>query len=122
MTSLGAVSAAWTAAEAALPLGWRLASVLPARARSPAAAVVSDEPRLDWCALVEDEVGTLYDGWGQFPLPGADEPGPQAARDTRADDRLAPPCSGSASFGPKLGELSVDLRHMADGFCNPPGG
>jgi hypothetical protein len=66
MTILGAVSAAWTAAEAALPLGWRLAGVVRRERALRLLPVVSDAPRPEWCALAEDEVGTLYDGWGQF--------------------------------------------------------
>jgi hypothetical protein len=66
MSTLGAVSAAWTAVEAALPLGWHTVGVMRREQALRLLPVVSDEPRRDWCALAQDQAGTLYDGWGDY--------------------------------------------------------
>ena len=66
MSSLGAVSQAWTSAEAALPLGWRLVGVLRRERALRLMPAVTDEALPDWCAIAEDEARVLYDAWGQF--------------------------------------------------------
>ena len=66
MSTLGALTAAWTAVEAALPLGWQMVGVVRREQALRLLPVVSDLPRPDWCALAADEAGILYDGWGEF--------------------------------------------------------
>ena len=64
MAPLGALSQSWVAAEASLPLGWRIVGLLR-RERALRMLPVSDEARPEWCALAEDVAGDLYDGWGR---------------------------------------------------------
>jgi len=66
MSTLGPLTAAWTAAEAALPLGWRLVGVLRRERALRLLPALRDEALPDWCALAEDEALMLYDGWGQY--------------------------------------------------------
>ena len=66
MSTLGALSAAWTAAEAALPLGWRMVGVVRRERALRLMPALSDQALPDWCALAEDDALMLHDGWGQF--------------------------------------------------------
>ena len=66
MSTPGALTAAWTAAEAALPLGWRLVGVLRRERALRLLPAVSDEKLPEWCALAEDEALVLHDGWGHY--------------------------------------------------------
>jgi hypothetical protein len=66
MSTLGALTAAWTAVEAALPRGWHTVGVVRREQALRLLPVVSDLPRPDWCALAADEAGILYDGWGEY--------------------------------------------------------
>ena len=68
MSSLGALSAAWTAAEAALPIGWRLIGVIRRDRALRLLVAVTDQSLPDWCALAEDDARVLHDGWGDQPF------------------------------------------------------
>lgn len=65
MAPLGALTAAWTAAEAALPLGWRLVGVVHRERALRLLVALRDQRLPDWCALAEDEALALYDAWGE---------------------------------------------------------
>ena len=66
MSTVGALSAAWTAAEAALPLGWRLVGVVRRERALRLLPALTDQALPDWCALAEDEALVLHDGWGRY--------------------------------------------------------
>ena len=68
MTTLGALTAAWTAAEAALPVGWRMVGVVRRERALRLLVTLTDQPLPDWCALAEDEALVLHDGWGEYPF------------------------------------------------------
>lgn len=68
MAPLGALTAAWTAAEAALPLGWRLVGVVHRERALRLLVALRDQRLPDWCALAEDEALILHDGWGEYPF------------------------------------------------------
>ena len=68
MTTLGALTAAWAAAEAALPLGWRLVGVVRRERALRLLVALTDQSLPDWCALAEDEALVLHDGWGEHPF------------------------------------------------------